>query len=179
MGGFLKALNFIGVIGKRMKDCGIEDLFAEADLYGSSITQKILNGKAYNRGMRAHKIMYEALTRIMFAEFGKYVEENKRDELNDELSSSLNDVTAAFQDKLIKDVVKDSTDALVKAVNKLNLDIEDYRQQMRMKSHTFAFWDEYRLMIDLLLQYISAERNSDYESHLRTFVHYGTLQFRI
>ena len=33
-------------------------------------------------------IMYEAITRFMFAEFGKYVEENIIDELNDELSPS-------------------------------------------------------------------------------------------
>ena len=43
LGGFHKAINFLGVIGKRMEESGIDDLCTESGIYGSNITKKIIN----------------------------------------------------------------------------------------------------------------------------------------
>ena len=60
MGGFHFALNFLFVIGKRYSESGFGDILIEADLYGSNTVTKIIKGKSYNRGVKAHKLMLEA-----------------------------------------------------------------------------------------------------------------------
>ena len=64
MGGFHIALNFSHVVGQRYEQNGFEDLLIEAGLYGASTVNKIMQGKIYNRAIRAHKISFEALMRL-------------------------------------------------------------------------------------------------------------------
>lgn len=74
MGGFHIALNFLSAIGKKFQESGIEDLLMESGLYGSSSTFALLKGKSYNRGVRAHKLIMEALLRLQWKAFGQWVE---------------------------------------------------------------------------------------------------------
>ena len=69
MGGFHISLNFLSLIRKRHSECGFEDILIEADLYGSNTVAKIIKGKIYNRGVRAHKLMLEALLRLKWEAF--------------------------------------------------------------------------------------------------------------
>ena len=39
------------------------DIMIESGVYGSNSIRKVLKGKIHNRGARAHKILFEALTR--------------------------------------------------------------------------------------------------------------------
>ena len=81
MGGFHIALNFLSVIGKRNSESGFEDILIEADPYGSNTVAKIIKGKSYNRGVRAHKLMLEALLHLKWEAFcqraAKEREQNK------------------------------------------------------------------------------------------------------
>ena len=69
MGSFHIALNFLSVIGKRYSESGFEDILIEADLYGSNTVAKTIKGKSSNRGVRAHKLMLEALLRLKWEAF--------------------------------------------------------------------------------------------------------------
>ena len=69
MVGFHNALNFLSVIGKRYSESGFEDILIEADLYGSNTVAKIIKGNSYNRGVRAHKLMLEALLSLKWEAF--------------------------------------------------------------------------------------------------------------
>ena len=60
LGGFHRATNFMGDIGTIMGNSGLEDLFVESGIHGSAIVAKIFRGKAYSRGIRAHKLAFEA-----------------------------------------------------------------------------------------------------------------------
>ena len=71
LGGFNRATNFMGIIGI-MKGGGLEDTLIEGNIYGASAVAKILEGKSYNRGIRAHKVTYETLWRLKLTEFGKW-----------------------------------------------------------------------------------------------------------
>ena len=64
MGGFHIALNFLSVIGKILKDSGIEDLLIESGVYGCHTASMLLKGKSYNRGVHARKLVLEALLRL-------------------------------------------------------------------------------------------------------------------
>lgn len=71
MGGFHIALNFLSVIG------GIEDLLVESGLYGTFSTLALLKRKSYNRGVRAHKLTMEALLRLQWRAFCRWLEKKK------------------------------------------------------------------------------------------------------
>ena len=69
MGGFHIVLNFLSVIEKSYSESGFEDILIEGNLYGSNTVAKIIKGKSYNRGVRAHKLMLEAILRLKWEAF--------------------------------------------------------------------------------------------------------------
>ena len=69
MGGFRIALNYLYLLGKMYSNSGLEDLWIESGVYASGTTAAIIAGKQYNRGVRAHKIAYEAMVRLQWRAF--------------------------------------------------------------------------------------------------------------
>ena len=61
MGGFHTAMTFLAVIGKKYEESGLEDILMESGVYGSNSVVRLLHGKACNKGMRARKLLLEAL----------------------------------------------------------------------------------------------------------------------
>ena len=57
------------MIGKKFEESGIKDLLVESGLYGTTSTIVLLKGKSYNRGVRAHKLITEALLRLQWKAF--------------------------------------------------------------------------------------------------------------
>ena len=76
MGGFHRALNYKGDIGKIMEGSGFEDCLVEAGVYSGAVISKLVAGKAYNRRIRAHKMLFEALSRLKWKAFISWTEEN-------------------------------------------------------------------------------------------------------
>ena len=64
MGGFHRATNYMGVIGTIMEGSGFEDCLVESGIDINAVISEINRGKAYSRGMRAHKLLFEALSRL-------------------------------------------------------------------------------------------------------------------
>ena len=96
MGGFHIALNYLAVIGKRFQDSGLEDLLIESNTYGSSTASALLKGKSYNRGVRAHKLVMEAMLRLQWQSFGNWIqnENSSEDSLN---VSDIEDLSAKIK----------------------------------------------------------------------------------
>ena len=72
-------MNFLSVIGKKFEESGIEDLLTESGVYGSNTTLALLKGKSYNRGVRTHKLIMEALLRLQWQAFCKRLEKERED----------------------------------------------------------------------------------------------------
>ena len=51
LGGFHTTMNFLGLLGKRYDNSGIEDILIESGVYGSNSSSRLLKGKCYNRGV--------------------------------------------------------------------------------------------------------------------------------
>ena len=64
MNGFIELKNFLSVVGKRMTESGVEDIWIESDICGSNVATKIISGTLYNRAIRVHKLTLEALERL-------------------------------------------------------------------------------------------------------------------
>ena len=79
MGGISHRIDFLSVIGKKFEESGIEDLLTESGVYGSNTTLALLKGKSYNRGVRAHKLIMEALLRLQWQAFCKWLAKERQD----------------------------------------------------------------------------------------------------
>ena len=71
LGVFHMLMLFLGIIGKRYKDAGL-DVLVQSEVIAEGSVDKALSGKMYNRSVRCHKIVYEALYRL----FLKSMEDN-------------------------------------------------------------------------------------------------------
>jgi hypothetical protein len=69
MGAFHTSCPFLAVIGKRFADAGLKDILVEEEVVVSSAVAPVLHGKHFNRAMRSHEIVYEALFRRMWSSF--------------------------------------------------------------------------------------------------------------
>ena len=94
--GFNIALNFLALIGK-MLESGLEDVFIESGLYGSSSTMALLQGKSYNRGIRGHILIMETLLRLKWDAFCSWVSEGGGGEVESEGSPILNLVDSVVE----------------------------------------------------------------------------------
>ena len=61
--------NYLALIGKRYQDSGLEDLLIESGVYAAGTTSALMKGNSYNRGVRAHKLISEALYRLLLMSF--------------------------------------------------------------------------------------------------------------
>ena len=56
MGGFHLIMMLLGVIGTRFDDASLRELAVESDAIAEGSTERVLNGKNYNRSLHLHKI---------------------------------------------------------------------------------------------------------------------------
>ena len=55
----------MGALGKKMRCSGFEEVLIESAICASGLIEQVLTGEHYNRALRVHKVVYEALERIL------------------------------------------------------------------------------------------------------------------
>ena len=68
-------------IGKLLGDAGLRDLAVESGVIAKGSTNKVLDGKQYNRAVRLHKLTYETLIRLAWSDFEEWLEANHAEAL--------------------------------------------------------------------------------------------------
>ena len=76
LGTFHTICNLLSIIGKRFQDVGLRDLCIESGIIAEGSVSSVLDGKMYNRGVRVHKYVYEALLRLVWVRVGRSKFEN-------------------------------------------------------------------------------------------------------
>ena len=66
---FHTACTLLSIAGTRFQDAGLGDLCIESGVIAEGSVAGVLDGRRYNRGVRLHKIMYEALMRLAWQRF--------------------------------------------------------------------------------------------------------------
>ena len=61
LGVFHTICTLLAVIDKRFEEAGLRDAAIESGIIAEGSVGSVLDGKQYNRGVRLHKIIYEAL----------------------------------------------------------------------------------------------------------------------
>ena len=62
-----------------MESSGLSDIWEESGIFGETTADNILKGKIWNRVIRAHKLTFEALWRVLWPLFETWCDENSKD----------------------------------------------------------------------------------------------------
>ena len=69
LGPFHIMCSYMGCVGKMMIGSGWEELILDADICSSGSLSKVISGKHYNRALRVHVTMLDALERLLLKVF--------------------------------------------------------------------------------------------------------------
>ena len=122
MGTFHTISNALSIVGKRFQDAGLKDICIEAGIVAEGSISGVMSGKHYNRAVRVHNSIYEALMRLAWTEFTLWVKENQ------EASA----IITAFLDLV---------DTMVCDLNQQNL---NSLLQDTLLSNLMAFWSDFQ-----------------------------------
>ena len=75
MGAFHIACAFLVVLGGRFADAGLRELLVETRTVGPNAMDQVLCGKQYNRAIRCHKTVIEAMFCVRWHEFTEWLKE--------------------------------------------------------------------------------------------------------
>lgn len=165
MGGFHIALNYLSLLGKKYANTGLEDLLIESGVYAAGTTSMIMLGKAYNRGFRAHKLSMEALFRLLWQAFLRWLE-SQTSEVNHHKQSLLNKIQECQRCFREKEPIHESYEALVNGLDATTSLLDVFKTEEKAKSKIFTIWEEYISMVMTLLQFIKTERTGNWRLHL-------------
>ncbi|KAL9977627.1 hypothetical protein ACROYT_G015055 [Oculina patagonica] len=163
MGVFHTACTLLSIVGKRFQDAGLRDLCVESGVIAEGSVSGVLDGRRYNRAVRCHKLMYEALMRLAWKGFQSWVEDNHPDKRRtvDVFFDSLNELyenTCAneFEEKM-------TSPGFAKFVELF----DNYLKYLRLeKGKLSQFWMSYLDLVEILLGLLRACREGNWELHL-------------
>lgn len=162
IGSFHLAKNWLGVIGQFVHDSGFSDIFIETEIFGENTLKAILKGVHYNRGVRAHKLMYEACRRIQLQLFLKVVDKASTSEVLGYVETLQEAVLVSEEDlPAMYDLLEESGTPLFSKFSK-------FLDSKCEQNETFKYWCNYCDMVEILLDCIKAERDGNWNLHLRT-----------
>ena len=160
MGVFHTLCTLLAIVGKRFGDAGLRDLCIESGLIADGSIVGVLDGRKYNRAVRMHKLVYEALMRIAWAGFLDWLGTRETDRLDETIS-------------LVKDLASDISQAAFQNVisNDSFLRIVHLFQQYRNFLHNdngglSAFWVSYLDLVEIMLGLLRATREGDWLLHI-------------
>lgn len=166
MGGFHIALNYFSLLGRKYANSGLEDLLIESEVYAAGTTSVLMLGKSYNRGIRAHKLVMEALFRLLWKAFLEWLSK-KAGALDNEVKQDVVRRSSECQSTIkMEGFVNDAWLKLQGCVEPLFSLLDAFKSESKEKSKVFSFWVEYIDMVLVLLQFIKAERTGNWKLHL-------------
>ena len=128
----------------------------ESEIVAPGSLKGVLSGKHYNRCVRAHKMIFEAMERLRFQAFEETLSNlEKSDAHVIYLSVQEDNESGKFTEICVSD----------KATN-IKMLYDQFIEKQSEENPLFAFWSKYIEMVQLLLLYIRATRTSDWLLHL-------------
>ena len=145
----------LACIGKRFRDAGLQDIFIESEIVASGSVNGVMNGHHYNRSIRCHKFMAEALHVLRWKSFSETLSDKDAKQYEDLLKC----LQSSFPSQKYADLLEESAfQALLKR----------YKAFVQEQSNdvTFAFWSSYLEMVEDILLFIRTTREGNWSLHL-------------
>ena len=156
--------NFLGIIGKRFLDAGLRDLAVESEVIAEGSVDRVLNSQQYNRGVRLHKLLYEALKRLAWKGFLDWLQRNQ----DAEQQRLLEDTRLLFISRTQSTTQENLDSVLQNPRLALLFDLfQNYLLFLRSDGGSLAqFWMSYIDMVETLLHLIRSSREGSWLLHL-------------
>ena len=164
LGTFHTICNLLSIIGKRFQDAGLSDVCIESGILAGGSVCGVMEGKVYNRAVRIHKYIYEALMRLVWKQFVPWLTVNHADKvgklrvLQVKVSDMVNEVELRQCESILNsDPFKE-----------IHLIWMQYLQYLRSENGPLScFWMSYIDIVgDVLLGLIRASREGNWQLHL-------------
>eukprot|EP00795_Rhopilema_esculentum_P011118 gene11118-19994_t len=133
-----------------------QDILLESDLVALGSLSGVLTGKHYNPSIRCHKVMYEALIHLLFQAYLETLPLQIQEETQDFIVS----MVECYPDNQFSNCVHSPQ------LESLSKRIEEFSKQESSKHGTFSLWQTYIEMVEILLLFIRATRENNWELHL-------------
>ena len=157
IGVFHTICSLFGALGKHMKGSGFEEIVIEAGVCANGSLQKVMSGKHYNPILRVHKLVLEALERLLFEVF--QAQDQSGEGLSDESENGLR--------KRTEKPASEQFQSLITSQDFKNLfdQYETFKNSVRNGSlgRTAQFWPVYMDVIWLNLCFIRATKGNNFE----------------
>ena len=160
LGGFHLMMMLFGVLGCRFGDAGLRELAIQSDLVAEGSIDSVMSGKHYNRAVRLHKIIYEALMKLLILSFESSVPDGTQELMTDHAETlenlKLDMCQEAFEEVLTSDVF-----------GKWYQVFDSFTKDLKDKGNDLVkFWFSYLELTELSLNLIYATRTGDWELYL-------------
>ena len=165
MGVFHTACTTLSIIGKRFQDAGLRDLCVESSVMAEGSVAGVLDGRRYNRAVRLHKLMYEALMGLVWQGFRPWIEEN-HEEFKTIVDSFFSETDELYNDICERQFQKHMT--IASSVDFVKL-FDKYMEFLRQNNGKLCeFWLSYLDMVEVLLALLRASREGSWDLHVST-----------
>ena len=152
LGGLHTAMNFLKAIGQHMQSTGLDQVWVESDLLGAKTALNALYGKGYEKSVRAHKITYQAIWGILLPKIIHFISDQDCD-----LIELINSALAQNDETALQNIF--SSHRFIKA-------FQGYSDLQNDVNYTF--WSQYLDMVKILLKFIRAQREANWDLHLES-----------
>ena len=164
MGTFHTICNALSILGKRFGDGGLKDICIEAELVAEGSIKGVVDGKQYNRAVRVHKYIYEALMRLAWAGFTHWVEENfpERNAMIKSFLEKVNRMVWELNQKQLSNLLQSSDLAGIMSL------WGDFLEHLRHSNGQLsAYWMSYIDIVEnVVLGLLRAAREGNWDLHL-------------
>lgn len=164
MGTFHTIMNILGIIGKRFQDAGLKDVCIESGIVAEGSIKGVLEGKQYNRAVRLHKCVYEALMRLAWTEFQLWMTNNHD-------KSTVVELCLDGLNSMLEDLNQPNFSAIMESPSFVELTIlwRDFLEHLRHNNGELSgYWMSYVDMVEnILLGLLRASREGNWDLHLR------------
>ena len=160
MGGFHLLMTLLAIIGSRFADAGLRDVAVQSEIIAEGSVHSVLNGKHHNRAVRHHKIIYEAIARLLVEDLEHSLSENAKEMLNEQ-KAQLEQLKLNLCQEEIEQILE--IDVFQQWENRFQEYIVDMKQN---GSDLAKFWLTYLELCELLLDLINATMMGNWELYL-------------
>lgn len=164
IGTFHLQKNFLRCLGQYIEGSGLDEIIIQSEVYGPTTFKSMLEGKQYNRAIRAHKMVYEA---YRFLQLSEYLEQKGKLENSERFLPLLQEIREIIVDKdknKLLEVLNDNQNVIQSFLG----EFEKHVSKSCEENETYRFHNHYCSMVEILLDSIKADRSNDLDLHLQS-----------
>ena len=152
LGGFHVILNYLGALGNMLNSSGVIGLMSESGVFTNTTIKHILAGGNYKRGVRFHKLLYEALLRKKLEALKQWLMVTDREDPLENLDLS----------------DRHTDEELTQAAEVLIAQMQMFDSVSPEDSQVLKFWNLYLRTAQTLLSLIRAERSGNWSLYIES-----------